>query len=475
MLPFSSAGCAAPAGRRNVLFVNIEDWNAETVGCYGSPIAQTPHFDAFAQTGVRFDRAYCQSSVCGPSRASFLTGTRPDTTGVYKNQDLFDELTPRELLSLPEYFRNAGAYTANIGKLFHGVSERLHSFDRLELYTRPEAYAGVSLTTRPQQELARDELLDEAVAVSDLPRAEAGRMGDSGESAEASPDGQRARMVVRMLEERERETQPFFMALGFQRPHLPFLAPREFVDLYDPASMPAPKAPASADRDVPLAAKRWGVNYGIFEQGPPSEHEARRAVAAYYACVSFMDAQLGLVLDALENTGLAANTIVVVFADHGFHLGEHGLWGKETLFEQTTRVPLAIRVPGARGNGKVSTELVELVDLLPTLLDACEIDAPGQLEGTSLLPLIEDPNTPGRPAAFTVCSRSREIVGRSVRSERYRWSIWSKLDGGYEFELYDLAEDPWEQVNLATSSAHQEIARQHAQLFRTGPSPRSVP
>lgn len=459
-------GCRAGRSTPNLLLVTIEDWQAAAAGGYGSSVVKTPQFDAFAASGVRFDRAYCQSSICGPSRASFLTGMRPDATGVYKNPDPFDQLVSPDILSIPEYFRAAGAYTANIGKLFHGVSERLNAYDRLELFDVPRGYAGQHAMGRPAQERTGDESDDDGSEGFADRRAYFARAGDSGESEEESPDGQRARLAAEILRERAREGGQFLLSVGFQRPHLPFLVPRKFLDLYDPGDLVSASAPPARDRGIPDAAKRWGVNYGPFAGGPPSDDAAREVIATYFACVSFMDAQLGVVLDALEETGLARDTVVVVFADHGFHLGEHGLWGKETLFEQATRVPLAVRVPGAAGNGRACSAIVELVDVVPTILDLCGIERPAHLNGEGFAPLLQQPEQSWKQAAFSVCSRSREIVGRSVRSDRYRWSIWTRLDGGHEFELYDLAEDPWEHVNVAGEEAYREIAREHAQIFR---------
>jgi len=247
--------------------------------------------------------------------------------------------------------------------------------------------------------------------------------------------------------------------------------PKEYLDLYEFDQIPAPEAPAEKDRGIPAVAKRLGLNYDIFNRNykhPVSSEAARRAVMAYYACSSFVDSQIGLVLEALDREGLKDSTIVIIFSDHGFQLGEHGLWSKYTLFEQSTRVPLLVRVPGAAANGAVCDQIVELVDLVPTLCELLNMSRPANLEGTSIVPLLSRPGQPWKKAAFTVCPIAG-YVGRSVRTKRWRYAEWqSKKTDASEIELYDLKADPWEQNNLADDPERAKQVARLAALLKGG-------
>jgi arylsulfatase A-like enzyme len=453
-------GCARGPRVRNLLFVVIEDWNAKAVGCYGNPIVRTPHFDALAASGVRFERAYCQTPICAPSRASFFTGLRPETTGVRRNNDHLDDSVPPGTRSLPEVFHEAGFYTAGVGKLLHLVARpnlRLHAFDRLELGEVPPDYAGTTARgaqERPWLEIPRD-VLNEV-------------HGDSGETEEQSLDGRRARVAAEILRERAEQDTPFLLALGLLAPHLPWVVPKPYVGRYDPAALPFPPAPRGLDYGVPDVALRFRKNWGLFENRDPSPDEAREMLAAYYDSVTFMDTQLGIVLDALEASGLASETAVAVFADHGFHLGDHGLWGKSTLFESSTRVPLVVRVPGAAGNGQRCDALVELVDLLPTLGELVGLAPRPDFEGTSFVPLLDDPSRPWKRVAFSTCFHGATVTGYAVRSAQHRWSEWVLPKGRRVKELYALDSDPWEQTNLIEAPAYADVAREHEAFFRAG-------
>jgi len=485
------AAAAAPKRARNLLFVIIDDWNAQVAGSYGNPIVRTPHFDAFAARSVRFARAYCQAPICNPSRTSFVTGLRPDTTQVYRNQDPMDQRLPAGTTSLPELFADAGSYTVNVGKLFHGASmasAQMRRFDRIELTPKPAGYAGVSTgypdappyvplelrvtadSARLRRKLSEVRARRDALALDDPARRQAqlavrayesGLMGDSGESEQASSDGQRARLAAQILRERAREARPFLLCVGLGKPHSPLLAPKPYVDLYDPAELPLPAAPVGQDRGIPPVARRHGTNYEVFNFLDATPSRARKAIASYYACVSFIDAQLGIVLEALEASGLADETVVMIFADHGFHLGEHGLWGKSTLFEQSTRVPLLVRVPGAPGNGQACDAIVELVDLLPTICELFAFAPPQRFEGSSLAPLLAAPGRRWKPAAFTICGG---LQGRSVRTRRYCYSEWAQEGQS----LHDLEDDPWEQRNAIAQPGYRSVLAEHRALLRSG-------
>ena len=300
------------------------------------------------------------------------------------------------------------------------------------------------------------------------------QVGDSGIDEASMEDGRIARSAARLLDELAQNKQTFFLNIGLYSTHTPLLAPKKYVDLYDPAKLTLTPAPHSKDKNVPAVARRNGQNYDIFngmypEFGPTPERQ-RAALAAYYACASYVDAQIGLILDALEKNGLTENTIVIFLADHGFQLGEHDLWSKFTLFEQSTRVPLVIYQPGAEGNGKTCNSIVELIDIFPTLCDLWQIEKPAALQGKSLTPLLNDPSRPFKPAAFSVITLGG--LGRSLRSDRYRYAEYFKST---EFpasdtpslatELYDLKSDPFEQNNLANSPEHAELVKKfHTQL-----------
>lgn len=474
--------------RMNILFFDNEDFTAEAIGCYGNPIVKTPNLDRLAATGIRFDRAYCQAPCCNPSRTSFCTGLRPETTGVYGNGDAMNEHLPDWAVSLAELLEHRDVITANVGKLYHRTSwaeKQLRAFDRLEFCQRPTDYKGVtkgygvppgtperrgdwrwSADPTVEQELAqyRKELSEKAKDLPPLERWKVMRrfgwrisrqfVGDSGEVEEREADGKKARLAAQMLREFAESGKQFFLSVGFSRPHTPLIAPKKYVDMYDPANMPPPKAPPEEDRGIPKFAK------GVADVDP--EHGAAKLIASYYACASFVDAQVGLVLDALEQAGLARNTIVIFFGDHGFHLGEHGCWSKYTLFEQVTRVPLIVRVPGAAGSGAVCRRIVELVDLLPTLADFWNIPVPGRVEGTSFAPLVADPDRSWKKAAFTAHHTGK---ARSVRTERYRYTEWQRNSA---VELYDLQKDPLEQVNRADDPARAGVRAEHARLLKQG-------
>ncbi len=497
------------ASKMNMLFIDIEDMTAASVGCFGNPLVKTPNLDRFAAEGIRFERCYCQAPMCNPSRTSFLTGLRPDTTRVYTNSDPMDQLLPQGTLSLPELLRKQDVYTINIGKLFHHTwtsNKQMSAFGRLEFCELPKGYKGVS-TGYPQRlkqalkslpeprfrysaDPAEEKRLAELKAKRDeiwrrtekdsrewnraramLQQPMANVVGDSGLLEEQEQDGQKARMAAHILGEMARQKKQFFLSVGFSRPHTPLRCPKTYLDLYDFEQIPVPQAPPEKDRDIPAVAKRFGRNYDIFNdlyKHPVTPEAARKAVMAYYACASFVDAQIGLVLKTLQREGLQDHTIVIIFSDHGFQLGEHGLWSKYTLFEQSTRIPLLMYVPGLVEKGAVCEEIVESVDLLPTLCELLKMPQPDNLEATSLVPLLSQPRQPWKKAAFTVCPIAG-YVGRSVRTKRWRYAQWrAKKTDAQELELYDLQADPWEQNNLAHDPTYKERLAQLADLLKSG-------
>jgi len=468
MVPvLGSGGGASAAGRRpNVLFIVSDDLNC-LLGCYGDRLAKTPNIDRLAARGVRFERAYCTFPLCGPSRNSFMTGLYPNTTGIQANAQIFRQTVPdRE--SLPQAFRRAGYFAARIGKLYH--------------YDVPKS-VGTNGHDDPaswEMELnpaGCDRLVEEPEIVTLTPGQFGGTL-----SWYASPrpdaehtDGLMAADAAWVLERcARRPERPFFLAVGFFRPHTPYVAPREpWFGLYPEREMPVVTGVKEDQADLPPAA----LGSAKKEQEALTDDLRRQALQAYYASISFMDAQVGLVLDALDRHGLADNTVVVLTSDHGYHVGEHGLWQKMSLFEESARVPLVIAVPGRSRAGGVATAPVSQVDLFPTLAALCDVTPPAGLQGQSLAPMLEDPDVTGRNWALTQVvrgsalgrlrrspdagARGKRFFGYSIRTPRWRYTEWD--EGREGRELYDHDSDPRELVNLATDP---EFATQVATLAR---------
>lgn len=433
------AGLVFAAAPPNVLIIVSDDLNTH-LGCYGETIAKTPNIDALAKQGVRFDHAYCQFPHCNPSRSSFLTGMRPRTTRVTNNEDNLYNNVP-DVMTLPRWFREHGYATARCGKIFHlGVPAGDESMDDPKAWDfgtpfkderpYPKSRASeVKVATGKKQGIGWSEI---SCADDDL------------------VDGNFARTAIDWLEHRDSK-KPFLLAVGFHRPHLPLVAPAKYFDLYPLESVELPAEPANDMDDIPEAARNGSVpGYAI----STTPDQRRAAIRGYLATVSFMDAQAGRVLDAIKRLSLDDTTTVVFMSDHGWHLGEHGLWHKRSLFEECARVPLIVRAPGSRGNGVASPSLVELLDLFPTLCDLTGIPAPPQLEGRSLRGLLHVPASTLHDAVFTEARRGKnaEFFGRSVRTPRWRYTEWN--DGRDGLELYDHDADPHEFTNLAADPRH---------------------
>lgn len=437
---------AAPAAAKpNVLLIMSDDL-AATLGCYGHPQAKTPKLDALAARGVLFERAYCQFPHCNPSRSSMMSGLRPNTTRVTNNDDNLYENIPG-VLTLPHHFRQNGYATARCGKIFHlGVPTGLESMDdpqawdfgtpfKSELPYPPKRASAVNVGTKKKQGIGWQEI---ECADDDL------------------CDGFFAKTAVEWLEKRD-ASKPFFLAVGFHRPHLPLVAPAKYFDLYPFESITLPEAPADDAADIPQPARNGSVP-GYALTATPDQRRA--AIRAYLATVSYMDAQAGRVLDSLKQLGLQDNTIVVFTGDHGWHLGEHDLWHKRSLFEESARVPFIVSAPGRKGNGQRSAALVEMLDTFPTLCDLAGIPSPPQLEGKSLRPLLDDPKATLHDAAFTQARRgaNAEFWGRSVRTSRWRCTEWDEGRNG--IELYDHNADPREYHNLSADPAHAAVLKE---------------
>ena len=461
----------ASGGQPNVLFIVCDDLNSH-VGPAGYQHIRTPTLDRLAAASVSFRRAYCQYPVCGPSRASFLSGLYPESTGVLDNKSDIRQTRPGSL-SMPQFFKKHGYWTAGVGKVFHTPKHQqgelewhaFHKFDNAELPLVAEARKKFEAihgsVTRGKTRRAWKEHL------SRLSTQTRGQMrpgyGPSGLTDEQHKDGQNVRQVVRWLRTKPNGDRPFFIACGIQKPHVPFLAPDEYFAKIPRQSLIYELDPTDDWNDIPRQAmvKRYSA-FG-FELGREKPGLRREYMQAYHACIEFVDTQLGLVINEVQSQGLWDDTVIVFTSDHGYHLGEHFMWGKVSLFEVCARVPLMIRVPGRGQTGTVTHSLAELVDLWPTLADACGLKSPEHLQGKSLLPVVENGRVRVRDTAYTVVTRrvnGQAVLGRAIRTSGLRYAKWS--DGE---ELYDLEMDPAEHKNLATIPGHQDdLARMRGLL-----------
>lgn len=431
------------APTKNVLFLIADDLNT-LLGCYGDPQARTPHIDRLAARGVRFDRAYCTFPLCGPSRNSMLTGLYPNSTGILANSQVFRQTIPAQI-SLPQAFRQQGAFVARVGKLYHFAVPNSIGTDghddpaSWELELNP---AGV------------DRMEEHPHIFSLTPGQFGGTLSwyASPAPAERHTDALNASDAEWVLERCARGGhRPFFLAVGFFRPHTPYVAPKSYFDLYPRDAMRVVPDVAADQADLPAAA----LGSAKKEQDRMTDDLRREALQAYRASISFMDAQVGRVVAALDRLGLAENTIIVFTSDHGYHTGEHGLWQKLSLFEESTRVPLLIIDPGVSAKGKVARTPVSLVDLYPTLAASAGVTAPSNLQGQDLGPILRDPAVPGRGWALTQVTRGtaqERTFGYSLRTPLWRYTEWD--EGRKGRELYDSTKDPRELTNLAEQGSH---------------------
>ncbi len=451
----------AEGKKPNVLFIVCDDLNTH-LGSSGYPYTQTPNLNKLAAQSLTFDRAYCQYPVCGPSRASFLSGLYPESTGVLNNNSDIRNTRPNSP-SMPAFFKKHGYWTGGVGKIYHNTKtdpgeiawHQNLRFENDELQVVKEARKKFEAERGPVDD-RKNKKAWKALRVKvggPLTAQTPPGHGPSGLRDEQHKDGKNARQVVEWLDAREQdEKQPFFIICGIQKPHVPFLAPDKYFKLYPPKGISYDPNPVDDLDDVPpLALVKRSVSFG-FEFGKENDALRREYMQAYHACVTFIDAQIGLVLNKLKEEELWDDTIIVLTSDHGYHLGEHYLWGKVTLFEESARVPLIVRVPGMTRPKTRSPALVELVDVFPTLAGLCDLPAPKELQGHSLIDLLKKPAAGSRTSAYTVVSRGAQL-GRSVRTARWRYAEWGEAR---EAELYDLKNDPREIHNLAKAKGHKK-------------------
>ena len=431
---------AVVAAKPNVLLICVDDLKP-TIASYGDPVAKTPNIDRLAKRGVLFEAAYCNQAVCSPSRNALMTGLRPQTIGIYDLPTNFRKAVP-DAVTVAQHFRQHGYRTEAMGKIMHkghGNVEDEASWTVPHWIPKASTYALPAST-----ESKRD--------------SKNGPRGTATESAPADDnfyaDGQVALEAVKRLQNAaQKPDEPFFIAVGFIRPHLPFVAPQKYWDLYNSAGIPMPQV-TEVPKDSPSYAGQFGgemrQSSDIPEKGDIDDALTHRLIHGYYAATSYMDAQLGLVLDALEQNGLAQNTIIVLWGDHGWHLGDHRFWCKHTNYEQAARIPLIVSAPG-KTQGAKTAALVETVDLYPTLAELAGLPARDGLDGLSFAKVLADPAAKTRDSITHVYPRN-DLLGRAIRTARYRMVEWKKPGGDAaeaEFELYDYETDPLETQNLA--------------------------
>lgn len=483
-----SHAAEAPPRRPNVLFIAVDDLRPE-LGAYGASYIKSPNIDRIAKAGVTFSRAYCQQAVCSPTRSSLMTGTRPDTTQVWDLVTHFRTALPN-VVTLGQHFKNNGYFVQGMGKIYHGsfddaptwsvpwgtpkavkyALEQNQKLDQRQFETEPDDQASAKSKGK-----ARKKAPAEAASADGPPSTGLNSRGPAFEAADVPDstfqDGKVADLAVATLRDLSRKKEPFFLAVGFIKPHLPFVAPKKYWDLYDPA-----KIELAPNKYRPKGAPDYAIlpggelrNYHGIPVGSVPDDLARQLKHGYYAAISYMDAQLGKVLDELDRLGLRENTIIVLWGDHGWKLGEHDAWCKHSTSENDTNAPLLISVPGMKTAGVKSNALVEFVDIYPTLTELAGLPLPGHLEGVSMKPLLEQPDRPWKSAAFSQYPRSKAqtksphgLMGYSMRTDRYRFTVWvdrtdaAKIDA---IELYDHQNDPMENTNIAGDPANAGLVQ----------------
>jgi len=499
-------------GRPNVLFIAVDDLRPE-LGCYGQKLVHSPKIDRLAREGMRFNRAYCQVAICGPSRTSLMTGLRPDSVRVVDNITYFRNTVP-DVITLPQHFRNHGYETIYIGKIYHGgMRDEKKSWSRKAVYPKsdyPRDIGGYqlpenqALVKRRREEVAKKYGQVKLGGLACGPATECADVPDY-----AYQDGRTTDAAIATLRQLK-SGKPFFLGVGFYKPHLPFIAPKKYWDIYKPEEIDLADNPF-APKDAPSVGMHCSfelrVRHGIPKTGPIPDDMARNLIHAYLACASYVDAQIGRIIDEMEQLGLRENTIIMLWGDHGWHLGEHALWGKATNFEVATRSPLLVSYPGMKTAGQSSNALVELIDMYPTLCELGGLAVPKHVEGTSFVPLLRNPNRPWKSAAFSQfpCPALREwaalplsdamrdtffgplirqaeqklkteapegysqelynnhLMGYSMRTDRYRLTIWVDTQHPdcepVAVELYDHHKDPDENINIAVNSENAKLIR----------------
>jgi len=443
---------ALAVAKPNVLFVIFDDLRP-LISCQGDPVAVTPNMDLLAADGMVFERAYAQYPICGPSRGSFMSGMRPDTTGLMGNNTPFHNVLG-DVLTLNRYFMQQGYSVFGAGKVYHNsVGE-----DWSEPYFKSEWLDHV----KPENKALADVFFTKNNRGLP-PSIEGEDVGDN-----AYGDGQSAAAAEKWIAEAAGSKKPFMMITGFRKPHLPWCAPKKYWDLYERGKMPIAENRYFPKGAPEIALKKYGELFGYADIPagiPLTDDLVRQCMHGYYACISYADAQFGRLMVALKIADVYDNTIIVLCGDNGYQHGNNGVWTKGVCWESTSRVPLLLKVPGIGKNGQRSQAVVELLDIYPTLCEAANLPVPEHCEGQSLLPLLKDPDAAWGNFACTQL-RKGKVIGRSIRTDRYRFTLWEKNGELVGTELYDQQEDPQGNVNLAASSKNKKLVRKMTKLHR---------
>ena len=462
------------AAKPNVLLICVDDLKP-TIGCFGDTHAKTPNIDRLAARGMLFEKAFCNQAVCSPSRNALLTSLRPQTLGIYELSTNFRKGSP-DAVTLPQLFKNNGYRAEGLGKIFHVGHGNVNDEASWSVpHYSPKTISYALKENNPPTSTREEALFDNKKEAWKLPRGAPTENADVPDNRYG--DGMIADEAIKRLEAaKQKPDEPFFLAVGFLKPHLPFVAPKKYWDLHDPATLPKPTSHQAPEGAPEFAPSSWGElrQYkDMPDTGPVTQEQQRHLIHGYYAATSYMDAQLGKVLDALDATGFTSNTIIVFWGDHGWHLGDHGMWCKHTNYEQAAHIPVIVSAPGITQAGSRTKSLIETVDIYPTLAELAALPAPANLDGRSFVTVLKDSSASTRDHAIHVYPRG-EGLGRAIRTDRYRLVEWKPIGAGAEksmFELYDYQADPLESKNLASDQPDivaelRELLTQHPEAKR---------
>lgn len=460
------AAITAQESRPNILFIAVDDLRTE-LGCYGVDQIITPNIDRLASKGTVFKRAYCQQAVCSPSRTSLMTGLRPDKTKVYDLHTHFRSTIP-DAITIPQYFKRHGYYTRGFGKIYHGLlddplswSEQTDILKKLKLKVVSEENSQFIASNIGTTIAEAEKNRSKGLSTKSPPAYVCNNLPDS-----LQGDGKLAYQTVKLLKDPKMKESPFFLAVGFRKPHLPFIAPKKYWDYYNPEKIDKANNPFYPKNVPEIALTSWGElrrYQDIPQKGPLSAEQAKKLKHGYYACVSMIDSFVGMLMNTLEEQGLAENTIVILWGDHGWKLGEHNMWCKHTNFEIDTNAPLICYSPNQKKNGTQTNALVEFVDIFPTLCELAGLPIPEQLQGKSFVPLLDQPGKKWKEAVFSQFPRPGGIMGYSMRTDRYRFNLWfDKEKNVIAKELYDHKIDPEENENVVNDLKYKTLLKRYS-------------
>ena len=453
----------------NVLFIAIDDLRPQ-LGCYGQQKIMSPNIDRLASQSLLFEHAYCQQAICAPSRISLLSGLRPDSTGVYGLKTRLSKVLPNHV-SLPKWFKQNGYDTISIGKVYHHRNDDLDAWSTIPF---PAKKSTMLYITEEGRRLIKENQKTNPNAKKRGAPTEMANVPDN-----AYIDGKLTDYAIKEMKRMKKRM--FFLCIGYRKPHLPFTAPKKYWDMYNTEKLKLADNPF-----FPKGVTRFTMNnfgelrkyFGMPKGNDPVSHkQARHLIHGYYACVSFIDAQVGRLIDELARLRLRNKTVIILWGDHGWKLGEHASWCKHTNFELDTRVPMIISVPGMKTAGQRTKALTEFVDVYPTLCEVCGLKLPAQqLEGCSLVPLMDDPDRKWKKAAFSqyprhsMTDRDKMVMGYSMRTQRFRYTEWKHLKSGKILarELYDHEKDPQENINSIDAPQYAMTIKKLEKMMKHG-------